>query len=114
VHPVDPQKQNIISRTIRHSEKLDGAESPRNRDDRNQVDAFRSSFRFQWENTAVQTAAAAKNTVVTTVRLPRDVRDWLKQRAVYFGGSPNAELVRCCRAAMEREAAKDRATVAAE
>lgn len=47
--------------------------------------------------------AAEKNTIVTTVRMPREVRDWLRQRADYFGGSPNTELVRCCRMAMERE-----------
>jgi len=37
------------------------------------------------------------------------VRDWLRQRADYFGGSPNTELVRCVRTAMEREVGKDRA-----
>jgi hypothetical protein len=63
----------------------------------------------------MQTSAPAKDTVVTTVRMPRDMHDWLKQRAAYFGGSPNAELIRCGRAAMEREraAGKDRATAAA-
>jgi hypothetical protein len=57
-----------------------------------------------------------KDTVVTTIRMPREVREWLQQRANYYGGSPNTELVRCCRLAMEREGAsasgKDR-TVAA-
>jgi hypothetical protein len=57
--------------------------------------------------------SAPKNTTVTTVRLPRDVREWLKRRADYFGGSPNTELVRCCRVAMESEAGKDRTTAAA-
>lgn len=49
--------------------------------------------------------AAEKNTIITTVRMPRDIRDWLRQRANHFGGSPNAELVRCCRVAMDSEAA---------
>jgi hypothetical protein len=46
--------------------------------------------------------------VVTSVRLPIDIVHWLKQRAAYYGGSYNAELVRCCRFAMETDAAKDR------
>jgi hypothetical protein len=59
--------------------------------------------------------AAEKNTIITTIRLPRDIRDWLRQRANYYGGSPNSELVRCCRLAMERDgvnAGKDRAVAA--
>jgi hypothetical protein len=52
--------------------------------------------------------------IVTTVRLPRDMHDWLMERANYFGTSPNIELVRFCRLAMESEGAgKDRTTVAA-
>jgi hypothetical protein len=53
--------------------------------------------------------ATSPKIIVTTVRLPQDVRDWLRQRADYFGGSPNTELVRCVRTAMEREVGKDRA-----
>ena len=57
--------------------------------------------------------------VVTSVRLPIDIVEWLKQRANYYGGSYNAELVRCCRSVMEadaakgRKVAKDRASAAA-
>lgn len=46
--------------------------------------------------------------VVASVRLPVDIVEWLKQRAAYYGGSYNAELVRCCRFAMEADAAKGR------
>jgi hypothetical protein len=46
--------------------------------------------------------------VITSVRMPIDIVAWLKQRATYYGGSYNAELVRCCRFAMEADAAKDR------
>jgi hypothetical protein len=72
---------------------------------------------FNGSSTAMQTSAPAKDTVVTTVRMPRDMHDWLKQRAAYFGGSPNAELIRCGREAMERkraDAGKDRTTAAPE
>jgi hypothetical protein len=52
--------------------------------------------------------------IVTTVRLPRDVKAWLRERADHYGGSPNAELVRFCRLAMEAEAdAKARRSVTA-
>jgi hypothetical protein len=50
--------------------------------------------------------------VVTSVRLPIDIVEWLKKRAAYYGGSYNAELVRCCRFAMEADAAKERKVVA--
>jgi hypothetical protein len=46
--------------------------------------------------------------VITSVRIPVDIARWLKNRAAYYGGSYNAELVRCCRFAMEADAAKDR------
>lgn len=42
------------------------------------------------------------------MRLPIDIVEWLKSRAAYYGGSYNAELVWCCRFAMEADAAKDR------
>ena len=46
----------------------------------------------------------SKNQIfITTIRLPLDLCAWLRQRAAYYGGSPNAEMVRCCREAMERE-----------
>ena len=49
--------------------------------------------------------------VVTSVRLPIDIVEWLKSRAAYYGGSYNAELVRCCRFAMEADSAKERKIV---
>ena len=51
-----------------------------------------------------------RNHTVTTVRLPRDVKAWLRERADHYGGSPNAELVRLCRLAMD---ANDRTAAAA-
>jgi hypothetical protein len=49
-----------------------------------------------------------KEIVVTSVRLPLDIVEWLKGRAAYYGGSYNAEMVRCCRLAMDADAAKER------
>jgi hypothetical protein len=45
-----------------------------------------------------------KDIIVTTVRLPRDVKAWLRERADHYCGSASAELVRLCRLAMEAEA----------
>jgi hypothetical protein len=63
----------------------------------------------------MQTTDAKNQIFITTIRLPLDLREWLRHRAIYFGGSPNAEMVRCCREAMERErTAKGQAAPATE
>jgi hypothetical protein len=36
--------------------------------------------------------------------LPRDIQAWLRERADHYGTSPNAEMVRLCRLAMDAEA----------
>jgi hypothetical protein len=48
-------------------------------------------------------AAADSKRVLVTV--PRDVRDWLEERAKYHGGTLSAEVVRSTRERMERESA---------
>jgi hypothetical protein len=53
-------------------------------------------------------AVADSKRVLVTV--PRDVREWLEERARYHGGTLSAEVVRSTRERMEREAGKDRAT----
>jgi hypothetical protein len=57
-------------------------------------------------------AAADSKRVLVTV--PRDVREWLEERARYHGGTLSAEVVRSTRERMERErgAAQDRKIVA--
>jgi hypothetical protein len=64
----------------------------------------------------MQTADAKnQNFFITTIRLPVDLRDWLRQRADYFGGSQNTEIVRCCREVMAHErGAKGQAASATE
>jgi hypothetical protein len=58
-----------------------------------------------------------RDVIVTTVRLPRDIQAWLRERGARYGGSHNAELVRFCRLAMEKAeaeaAAKARRSAAA-
>jgi hypothetical protein len=46
-------------------------------------------------------AAADSKRVLVTV--PRDVREWLEERARYHGGTLSAEIVRSARERMERE-----------
>jgi hypothetical protein len=53
----------------------------------------------------MKSAADSKRTLVT---LPRDVREWLEERARYHGATMSAEVVRSIRERMER------ATAAAE
>jgi hypothetical protein len=45
------------------------------------------------------------------VTVPLDVRQWLEERARFYGGTMSSEVVRAMRERMERETAKDRATV---
>jgi hypothetical protein len=52
----------------------------------------------------MRTKAPPKDVLVTTVRLPRDIQAWLRERANHYGTSPNAEMVRLCRLAMDTEA----------
>jgi hypothetical protein len=52
----------------------------------------------------MRTKAPPKDVLVTTVRLPRDIQTWLRERADHYGTSPNAEMVRLCRLAMDAEA----------
>jgi hypothetical protein len=61
----------------------------------------------------LRTQDPAKDIIVTTVRLPRDVKAWLRERADHFGGSPNAELVRLCRLAMDANDKSGRTAAAA-
>ena len=42
-----------------------------------------------------------------TVRLPRDIRDWLAAQAERNATSINSEIIRACRAAMDRQARGD-------
>jgi hypothetical protein len=61
----------------------------------------------------MKAAADSKRVLVT---IPRDVREWLEERAKYHGGTLSAEAVRSMRERMEREratAASERFTVAA-
>jgi hypothetical protein len=44
-------------------------------------------------------------TVKLVVKVPPDIKAWLEKRAEYFGATLGSELSRCCRAAMEQEAA---------
>ncbi len=49
------------------------------------------------------------------ITIPLEVRDWLRDRAKYNGGSLSGELVGSAREPMERErSTKDRTTTAAE
>jgi hypothetical protein len=63
----------------------------------------------------VKRAVDSSRVMITT---PRDVREFLEERAVYHGGTLSAEAVRSIRERMEREkgvnAGKDRASAAAE
>jgi hypothetical protein len=57
---------------------------------------------------------AATDSKRVLVTVPRDVREWLEDRARYHGGTISAEVVRSARERMEREAGagKDRAAAA--
>jgi hypothetical protein len=60
----------------------------------------------------MKSAADSKRTLVT---LPRDVREWLEERARYHGATMSAEIVRSVRERMERSTkVTNRATAAAE
>jgi hypothetical protein len=62
----------------------------------------------------VKRAADSSRVMITT---PRDVREFLEERAIYHGGTLSAEAVRSIRERMEREgvnAGKDRASASAE
>jgi hypothetical protein len=48
---------------------------------------------------------AAPNSTRVLITTPRDVREWLEQRARYHGGTISAEAVRSIRERMERERA---------
>ena len=57
----------------------------------------------------MKTSVDSKRVLVT---VPRDVREWLEERARFYGGTMSAEAVRSMRERMEREHAaadKDRA-----
>jgi hypothetical protein len=47
------------------------------------------------------------------VRVPDDVKAWLEQQAIYYGGTLGSEVSKSCRQRMEREASTDRRTTAA-
>lgn len=66
------------------------------------------AFHFSWRATPMRPKSPPREIVVTSVRLPIDVVEWLKQRANYYSGSYDAEIVRCCRSAMEANAARER------
>jgi hypothetical protein len=55
--------------------------------------------------------AADSTRVLVTV--PKDVREWLEERARYNGATLSAEVTRSLRDRMEREATKDRKPEAA-
>jgi hypothetical protein len=59
-------------------------------------------------------AATDSRRVLVTV--PREVREWLEERARYHGGTISAEVVRSARERMKREAGAgmDRAAAASE
>jgi hypothetical protein len=44
------------------------------------------------------------NKKATLANLPVPVLSWLKERAVYNGGTISSEIAKCCREIMEREA----------
>jgi plasmid stability protein len=51
---------------------------------------------------------------ITTIRLPKDVQQWLRERAAYYGGSASAEIVRLCRQAMDADVGIGKSTTAVE
>lgn len=57
---------------------------------------------------------AAPESQKVLITVPREVREWLEQRATYHGGTLSAEALRCIRERMERQrgAAPDRKIVA--
>jgi len=44
-------------------------------------------------------------TVKLVVKVPPEIKAWLAKRAEHFGATLGAEVSRCCRSAMEQEAA---------
>jgi hypothetical protein len=47
---------------------------------------------------------AHMTTVRLTIKVPLDIKDWLAKRAEHFGATLGAEVSRCCRVSMQREA----------
>lgn len=53
----------------------------------------------------------ARNDPQLPIRLPREVKDWIKTEAARNGSSQNSEIIRAVRERMAREASNHKAAV---
>jgi hypothetical protein len=71
-------------------------------------------LRLLKQNEAHMTLKKPTPTVKLVAKVPPDIKAWLAKRAEHFGATIGAEVSRCCRFAMEQEAANRKRVNTAE